>query len=129
MSTEYKVGRNRPPKSSRFKKGVSGNPKGRPKGSRNFATDLKEELADTIVVSESGAKRRLTKQQALIKTLMARALQGDAKAAAALLNMILRLDLAAQEAPVNAGPDDDLVLRRFTPQVLEMLKQRAKTKK
>jgi hypothetical protein len=38
----YEVGYGKPPKRSRFRKGVSGNRKGRPKGKRNFVTVLTE---------------------------------------------------------------------------------------
>ena len=43
MSDDYEVGYKKPPIHTRFKPGVSGNPKGRPKGTKNLATDLAEE--------------------------------------------------------------------------------------
>ena len=51
---DYEVGYGRPPKDKQFKKGQSGNPKGRPKGSRNFRTDLQEELQMQVQVTENG---------------------------------------------------------------------------
>jgi hypothetical protein len=120
------VGYCRPPKRTRFKKGVSGNPAGRPKDSRNLVTDLVEELEEKVLVRENGRSRRLTKRKILIKTLMAKALQGDHKAAAAILSMMLRLDLGAGEANGALGPDDDFVLSRFGEQVLTHLKRKTK---
>lgn len=71
--SHYKVGYGRPPKATRFKPGQSGNPKGRPKGRCNLATDLASELNEQITVREDGRPRRISKQRALIKSLMARA--------------------------------------------------------
>ena len=80
MAQEYEVGYRKPPKTTRFKTGKSGNPKGRPKGSTNLATDLSAELNEQITVREGGQARRVTKQRALIKALTAQALQGDVRA-------------------------------------------------
>ena len=85
MAGEYEVGYRRPPKATRFKPGRSGNPKGRPKGSPNLATDLSAELGEQITVREGGQARRVSKQRALIKSLTAKALQGDVRATTALL--------------------------------------------
>ena len=69
---DYKVGYGKPPKSGQFKRGKSGNPKGRPKGSLKLATDLAAELSEQITVREDGKARRVSKQRALIKSLMAK---------------------------------------------------------
>ena len=52
MGDEQQVGYGNPPKGSRFKKGQSGNRRGRPKGSKNLKTDLTEELQTEIKVRE-----------------------------------------------------------------------------
>jgi hypothetical protein len=72
MPKEYTVGYRKPPQATRFKPGQSGNPKGRPKGSPNLATDLSTELGELITVREGGAAQRVSKQRALIKSLMAK---------------------------------------------------------
>jgi hypothetical protein len=77
MAGDDDVGYRRPPKATRFKPGQSGNPKGRPRGSANLATDLAAELNEQITVREGGQAQRVNKQRALIKSLMAKALQGD----------------------------------------------------
>ena len=79
---DYEVGYGKPPKQTRFKKGQSGNPKGRAKGSRNIFTELEEELSEPIQIREGGNKKIVSKSRAVIKALVAKALKGDTKAIA-----------------------------------------------
>ena len=51
--TTYDVGYGKPPKSTRFKPGVSGNPRGRPKGAKNKLPRLNEERLKSIILSEA----------------------------------------------------------------------------
>lgn len=74
------VGYRKPPKASQFKKGKSGNPNGRPKGSKNLATLLDKELREKITVREGGNEKSVTKVQAMLKKLVATALGGDVNA-------------------------------------------------
>src|SRR5215207_5785129 len=65
------VGYGRPPKATRFAKGTSGNPSGRPRGSRDLRADLQDELAELISVNdEAGGPQRITKQRALVKAIV-----------------------------------------------------------
>ena len=97
MSKDYKVGYGKPPAHSQFKPGESGNPKGRPKGQRNLATDLEEELNEKILVNENGQESEITKQRAMIKALLSKALKGDTRAANALIQLTLGLEQAKSE--------------------------------
>jgi len=85
------TGYKRPPAASRWKKGQSGNPSGRKRGTLNLRTDLIAELEEVIQINEGGSARRITKQRALLKSLAARGIQGDARAANLILNLIARL--------------------------------------
>jgi hypothetical protein len=86
----YEIGYRRPPAGGRFKTGTSGNPKGRPKGSRNFVTLLEQELAQKIVVSENGRRKTVTRLQAVVKRIVAGAMQGDQKQLLALVEILRR---------------------------------------
>ena len=122
MAREYEVGYCKPPKATRFKAGASGNPKGRPKGSTNLATDLSAELSEHITVREGGQARRVTKQRALVKSLTAQALQGDARATTALLALYARVMSEPAEAEINPVEEDELlILRRFGPRLVNTL--------
>ena len=91
MTGDYEVGYGKPPERTRFKKGKSGNPKGRSKGAKNLKTDLIEELQENITVREGDRTVRISKQRAIVKTLVAKTLKGDARAANALLSMVFRI--------------------------------------
>ncbi len=54
MAGEYEVGYRRPPKTTRFKPGQSGNPKGRPAKARNFKSDVKKTLETPIRLVKDG---------------------------------------------------------------------------
>lgn len=86
----YEIGYRRPPPSGQFKKGKSGNPKGRPKGSSNFLTLLVRELGQSIVVNENGKKKTITRMQATVKRLVAGALAGEQKALLTLVEILRR---------------------------------------
>jgi hypothetical protein len=87
---KYEVGYGKPPKSGQFQKGLSGNPKGRPSGTKNIATDLQEELSSKIPVREGNKETFISKQRALIKALSTKALKGDIRAINTLIRMIER---------------------------------------
>ena len=63
VESESSVGYCRPPKDKQFKPGRSGNPYGRPRGSRNSATLVQEHLETIVTVRENGRVRKMTKLQ------------------------------------------------------------------
>ena len=102
----YEIGYRRPPKSGQFKKGQSGNPKGRPRGSNNFLTMLDQELEQPIVVNENGRKRTVSRMQAMVKRMVAGALQGDQKALLTLVEILRRTGKFEQTDIEALVPDD-----------------------
>jgi hypothetical protein len=114
-TTTKPVGYKNPPEHTRFKKGQSGNPRGRAKGQCNLKTDLDAEMREVIQVNEGGAPRRMTKQRAFVKGLMARAIGGDGRAATLLLNLIFRLRDPQAEAPAEVPlvAEDEALLEEY----------------
>ena len=88
----YPIGYGKPPARTRFKKGQSGNPTGRPKGTPNFVTALERALGEQVVVNEGGQRRTVTKLEATVTQLVNKATMGDARATQQLLHVIHVLD-------------------------------------
>lgn len=89
---DYEVGYKRPPVRTRFQKGLSGNPKGRPKGTKNFKTDLQEELNERVAVTIDGRTKKISKQRLFMKKVFAKAINGDARAGSMLVGMVFRFN-------------------------------------
>ena len=83
---EYRTGYRKPPRANQFKPGTSGNPKGRPKHSKNFGTVIAEELDGRIPVTENGKPKKISKRQAIVKQVINKAVTGDPKATQIVLN-------------------------------------------
>ena len=101
----YDIGFSNPPERTRFKKGQSGNPLGRPKGTHNMTTVLERTLREKVVVNENGRRKTVTKLEAAIKQLTNKAASGELKA----LQLLAALVRSAEErANQTAAPNSDL---------------------
>ena len=74
------VGYGKPPVETRFQKGRSGNPKGRPKGSKNVQTIIRQVGREKVRITENGRTRSVTKNEAVVQRCAAKAMAGDHKA-------------------------------------------------
>jgi hypothetical protein len=87
MST-YEVGYGKPPKRSRFKPGVSGNPRGRPKReSSPLARIIQNALEASIEYRDKGIKKAATRYEITLKMVVASAVKGDVSAAELVLKV------------------------------------------
>lgn len=85
---DYEVGFGKPPRETRFKKGQSGNPTGRPRQARALKTDLLDILDIEVAVSLPSGPERMTMQRAMTLSLGAKAVKGDVRAAQAIIKLI-----------------------------------------
>lgn len=98
----YEIGKGRPPTATRWKPGQSGNPNGRPKGSKNATTMAKTALSRKVAATVNGRKRKMTVVEIAYRRLSDKAMAGDQKALAFLLM------LANNMEPSETGSTDSI---------------------
>ena len=96
--TSNEAGYGRPPRVTRFQKGRSGNPRGRPRGGRS-SIPYDGVLGQMVTIREDGRERRVTAAEAFLLQLTQKGLAGDSAAA--------RASLAAIEAARASRPAED----------------------
>lgn len=92
-SKKYKVGYKKPPERTRFKKGQSGNPKGRPLGSKNMHGNrleniVMQEVYRLIPVNEGGKQARMPLLQAMMRSMGISALKGQVRTQRTILDLV-----------------------------------------
>jgi Family of unknown function (DUF5681) len=117
MSEDYEadaVGYKHPPRANQFRPGQSGNPSGRPKGVRNFRSELREELSEVVTVRDGDREIEVSKQRALIKSVVAAAIDGNQRAAASVLAMCMRMLADAEDDDAIEDVGDREIVEAFT---------------
>ncbi len=125
--SDYEIGYGKPPRASQFKPGESGNPRGRPRGSKNFSVLLEEELKQRVTINENGRRRRITKLAAIAKHMVNKSLSGDSRLLQALLNEIRAGEARADSAQssINLDEGDREVIRQIQERLTNPTKEGA----
>jgi len=97
---DYEIGYGKPPRHTRFKPGQSGNPRGRPSGSKNLKTLLSDALNEPVVIADNGGRRRVSKREAIVAQLVNRSATADWRAVKILLDILC--DLEGQTDPASS---------------------------
>jgi len=86
--SDYDVGYGRPPKHSKFKKGVCPNPSGRPKRPNLQVGEIMQKvLGARTEFRDRGRVKRATRLELAIRKLVASAINGDVNSAAMILKV------------------------------------------
>ena len=99
---DYDVGYSKPPRHTRFVEGQSGNPRGRPAGTKNMKTLLNRALNELVIVTEHGGRRKVSKREAIVTQLVNRSAKADFKAIQILLGMLR--DIEGEADPHHSEP-------------------------
>ena len=122
---DYEVGYGKPPRHTRFAKGQSGNPRGRPPGAKSFTTLLDEALNERVLVAENGGRRKVSKRRAIVTQLVNRSATADFRALKILLDFVR--DVERQTEPISCQTAE---FSEVDKKVLEQLRARfSKTEK
>jgi hypothetical protein len=98
---DHEVGDGKPPRNSRFVKGQSGNPRGRPPGAKNLKILLNKALNELVIVTENGGRRKISKREAIVTQLVNRSAKADYKAIQILLGMLRDIEGHAEPGAVD----------------------------
>jgi hypothetical protein len=112
---ETAVGYQRPPTANQFKPGQSGNPRGRPKGSRSVGAVLQDILRQKVAVTENGRTRRLSTLDIVLRRLANDAMRNETSAVKLILTLVERYgeSPATQIQIEDLLAEDRAILERF----------------
>ena len=114
MADNYEVGYGKPPEHTRFKKGHSGHPAGRPKGTPNLRSAIRRAAEEKVKVHIGDRTLTMHSIEAMAYKLVQKALGGDIKAVKAVIDLG-GLDQSFADAAQSAatmGAEDLNLLRR-----------------
>jgi Family of unknown function (DUF5681) len=115
-----------PPEETRFQPGSSGNPKGRPKGSKNLSTLMMEAARDQVSATIGGKKRNISKIQATTMQLATKAAGGDHGAMVRFLDWVDEIETRAAASRPTQFPlsEVDLEVLRATYERMKQTESR-----
>lgn len=125
MTKTYQVGFCRPPLEHQFSKGQSGNPSGRPKGSKNLSDVIAASLAQRVPVTIDGKRRLISKLEAAVTQITNKAAAGDRHSAKLIIELLHQSE-TRDDARVNGSPLSVHERRAQDQEILKAIRDRAR---
>lgn len=123
----YTVGYKKPPTKTQFKKGHSGNARGKIVGRKNLKAEVMEEMSTRMTVKKNGKQVKLSAQTIVIKRMISDAANGDGKARDQLIKLIGEVERAQPLQP-DADPiglaKDAEILARFKATLIQEIQEK-----
>ena len=95
------VGYKQPPRDTQFKPGKSGNPKGRPRASKNMKSVLKKVLEERLPIRENGKSRKRSKGDVMLRRLVHLGIEGNWRALALAIKLSEETEKSHRDEPLN----------------------------
>lgn len=108
-SGDYEVGYRKPPESTRFQKGQSGNPNGRPKKTKGLQEALNEELQGLMKVGGN----HVPVIQVLARSLISNAIKGKPSAMDRIFGHLASHDAKPEEEQFEPEIEDMMALKQW----------------
>ena len=99
----FEIGYRRPPPANQYRKGQSGNPSGRPTGSKNVSAVIASALAERVTVNKNGKRRSISKLEAAAIQMANKAAAGDRHAAKLIIDLLHQAE-GRDEARIEKTP-------------------------
>jgi len=133
-SPTSEIGYGKPPAHGRFSPGRSGNPKGRPRGSKSLATLTDKELDRIVTANVDGRPVRLQLRSLIVQKIALDAAKGNSSAQRTILQLEAQRAIAdgqaaaiATSVELIAGPADEAILERYRQELFEEFQRQLTT--
>lgn len=113
----YEVGYGKPPRHTRFKQGASGNPRGRPRRSKDISTLFDQQLDRLVTVTRDGRKVRVSLRELFAMNIVKAAVNGNSRAQEVLLRHMRE---SGKPDPFGLKPYDDKILAELAATLLPL---------
>jgi hypothetical protein len=126
QNASHDIGYGKPPVRTRFPPGVSGNRKGRPKGTPNLKSAIRKVYTDPVVIRDGTKRHKVPRALALVRRQMDRGLIGNERAVEAAIKTGMQFgvfDEKEAEPVRKESPKYSIDLKKLSEESLNALER------